>query len=450
MARAPHECRGRRSVGRRYRDKRLYDRGGRFIWARVRDEKGYVQRVSTGCTDETAASDFADDWERRAANPSYRRSAEATVGGAIADWFAQLQRKQVRPATMLIAQQKAGHFVRVWGADWPLLRVTSDLVLEYIDRRQREGVKPLTIKKELGALKGILEWALFRGTFRADLITVIPPYSGQHKPRTRAPTREEVVAILEQLEPDRAAHVAFFAACGARRGEAERAQREDIDLSGERVLVRGSKTERAADHVPITGLTYPLVVFVLQHAVGRVGEPLFAPWGNLSRDLKAACVRAGVDDVTPNDLRRAFGTWHRKAGMSAEDVSLLLRHTTDKLAQTTYAKVTAMDVAERARKAVPILYAAAAETAESGVNQMTDLSPDSANTLENAEPLSRFELETYGLRNLYSSSARERLILGSRLGRERTKKASGVPELYAGGSLDFRRRAAAWFARGAA
>lgn len=345
---------------RRYRDKRLYDRGGRFIWARVRDERGAIVRVSTHCTDEKAASLFADEWERRAADPGYRRAAAATLGTALSDWLTELRRRGVSAGTYDFDTRKLGHFLRVWGKDWPLLRVTNDLVLSYIDQRMSEPgatvgsrVKPLTIKHELAALKRMLEWAKFRGNFPTDLATVIPPgFSGKHKPRTRAPTAEEVVAIMRELEPHRAAHVAFIAATGARRAESFRACLEDVDLEGLTVRIRGTKTERAADRVPITGITYPFVLFAVQNAPGK--SPMFAPWGKLNRDVAAACKRAGVDRVSPNDLRRAFGKWHRLAGASAEEVSLLLRHTTDTLAQTTYAKVSAADIGDKLRAMIPL------------------------------------------------------------------------------------------------
>jgi integrase len=345
---------------RRFKDKRLYDRGGRYIWTRVRDERGYIVRVSTRTADEKAASLFSDEWERRAADPGYRRASDATFGSAMTDWLAELTRRGVSAATYNIAEIKLGHFVRLWGESWPLLRITNDLVLQFIDRRMTEPgatrdstVKPLTVKKELAALKQMLEWAKFRGTFPVDIATVIPPgFSGRHRPRTRAPSREEVVALLQNLEPHRAAHVAFIVATGARRAESFRACREDVDPKGLTIRIRGSKTERANDRVPITGLTRDFVLFAIQKAPSDV--PLFAPWGKMNRDIAAACVRAGIDRVSPNDLRRAFGKWHRLAGATAEQVGLLLRHTTDTLAQTTYAKVSAADIGEALRDLIPI------------------------------------------------------------------------------------------------
>lgn len=352
-------------MGRTFRDRRLYQRG-RYIWARVRDEHGQIIRVTTRCTSEQAASAYADEYERKAADPHYRRSTETTLEGAISDYLVELGRRKVSEATLEIFATKAGHFVRLWGAQWPLVRIENDLVLRYIDRRESEGVTPLTIKKELGALKGMLEWARFRGSFSRDLATVLPPrYSGKHKPRTRWLPQQEAMRLLHQLTPRRAAHVAFILATGARRGESFRARREDVHLAdaNPHVYIRGSKTERSRGTVPVTGITHPFLVYALQHAPGK--DVLFDPWDKMVRDLDSACERAKIAKCSANDLRRTYGKWHRLAGASAEQVSVMLRHATDTLAQTTYAQVSGADIGPAMRQLAPIssvsdLYAATA------------------------------------------------------------------------------------------
>ncbi len=373
---------------RGYRDKRLYDRGeSRFIWAKLRDEHGRIKPVSTRCTDEKAASLFCDEWERKAADPAYRIAAEATLGGAVGDFFDELRRSKVSEATYEIAETKLGHFVRIWGEDWPLLRITNTLVLEYIDKREAEGVVPYTVKKELGHLERTLAWARFRGSFPHDLATIFPPsYSGKHKPKSRSPSREEVARLLMNMQPRRAAHVAYIVATGARWSESVRARPTDVDMKTLLVHLRGKKTDLARGDVPITGVSWDFIVFALEHAPLRehMGVTvLFAKWssGSYWRDIQAACVRAGIEPLSPNDLRRAFGGWHRKAIIeggggresAAETTSILLRHATDKLTQTTYARITGAEVglSIRAFSPVPILTAAATETAETEANRKT-------------------------------------------------------------------------------
>lgn len=413
-------------MGRRFRDKRLFEReDSRFIWARVRGEDGKIQRIPTRCTDEKAATLFADEYERTAADPAYRRAAEATLGDAIAEHVDQLFRRKVSAARQGICATKIGHFVRLWGTRLPLARITNDLVLHYIDTREADGVKPLTIKMELGVLGNVLEWARFRGTFPRDLAEVIPPYSGKHRPKTRAPTQAEVTALIQQLDERRGAHVAFIAGTGARLGESFRAERQDVDIDGLTVLIRGTKTERARDLVPITGLTMPLIVYAIQHAPGK--GVLFDPWGKLWRDIQAACVRADIEPLSPNDLRRAYGTWHRLAGATAEQVSLLLRHTTDTLAQTTYARVSAASLGEPLRRLIPVEIntvsisdAEAAETAQTDTNKPM-------RSAENTAPPAGVGPATFALGKLTPSSAFDRRKIGGKLAWSRRLSERNVP-----------------------
>lgn len=415
---------------RRFRDERLYDRGGRYIWARVLNEHGLIRRKSTKCVDESAAVEWCNEYERKAASPSYRRAAEASLEDAIADWLAEQRRRKVSAATYSIAETKSGHFIRLWGADWPLIRVDAGLVLKYIDTREKEPgakrgefVAPLTVKKELQALKGFLEWARFRGTFPYDLATVLPPrYSGRHEPRKRWLTPPEAVSLLQQLDARRGAHVAFIIATGARRGESFRARLRDIHVDAENphVEIRGTKTTKAKGTVPVTGITYPYLVFAMQHAPG--GDVLFDRWGKMVRDLAAACVRAGIEPVSANDLRRTYGKWHRLAGATAEQVSVLLRHSTDTLAQTTYGQISGADIGPALRQLVPILYPATTETSSNDPNTDDE-------TMEKQASPAGFGPATAGLGNLVPSHGASRRSLGTKLGSLRALVSRSVPFL---------------------
>lgn len=422
-------------------DPRLYDRTGpfewsgprgnrvskRYIWARLRNEIGRIKRIPTKLRNEQAAIEFANEWERKAANPAYRRAAEATLGAAISDWLADLQRRAVSAATYEIAETKLGHFVRVWGEAWPLIRIDGQLVLAFIATRERERAQPPTIKKELDELRRCLKLAKFVERFPRDLGTVFPPgYSARHKPRTRWLTPEEAVALIKQLDERRGAHVAFILATGSRRGESFRARRADVHLDADNphVEVRGTKTKRARDTVAITGITYPLMVYALQHAPETQRGPLFDPWGKMVRDLKAACVRAGIERASANDLRRTFGKWHRLKGVSVEHVSVLLRHATDTLAQTTYAQMSGADIGPTVRGLVPILYPGTVPTPPIQPNASDDPAGKAASP-------TGFGPVTPGLGNLGSSSGASRRSVGNKLAHERRAANALVPILDA-------------------
>lgn len=343
----------------RLTDKRLYWRG-RKIWCRVPGPKG-MERRTTECTDELAARAKADEFERRFADPSYRAAAEATLERGISALLQDLQRRNKSVATRKKAVQKCGHFLRLWpGCTMRDLEERGpEMVLRYIDQRLTEGVVRFTIKMELQHLGMVLKIARYLGTFYREPAELFPPFfTGGHKPRKAKLTQEQVLLLLAQLPHVRKRHVCWILATGARDHEAAVACREDVH--DYHVHLWGTKTEASDDDVPITELSHPWLVIALDGAPehGRLHEP----WGNIRRDLATACRKAGVPRVTPNDLRRTFASWHRDAGVPAELVSKLLRHTTDKLAQTTYAPLSASATGSliwahlRGRTRVPTVY----------------------------------------------------------------------------------------------
>jgi integrase len=419
-------------MSHKLRDKRLYWRGS-TIWARVLGPAGRIIRQTTKCRDEAAAVAKANEFERVASDPSYAAAQATTLEAAVTAYVADKKRRGAADATLKIAAVKAGHFIRIWGPDLPMLRVTSKLVADYIDKRLGEGVKRHTVYLELGHLRQTLKIATHLGTFHTPIERVLPPYfTSGHRPKDRWPTPEELTKLVSHLSKHRAAHVLYFAATGARLGEAARARRGDTDFARRLVHLRGTKTEKADDDVPITVVNEAMLRWSLDHAPGK--GLLFKPWGKLHRDLAAACVRAGIRKVTPNDLRRAFAKYHRLAGVDVTTVSKMLRHTTDKLAQTTYAKVSGNEVGDLASKqilspfalslpGVSILYAGAAETA--GNEGQRDVF-DGANMLNSAAPPARVELATNALGRRHQSAR----SVGNKAAWGRKRADSRVSILY--------------------
>lgn len=408
------------------RDSRLYWRGNK-IWCRVLDASGRIKRKPTRCISEVAAVAVANDLERRAADPSYAAAAATSLEGAVVAYIADLRRRKRAAATLKIAAEKSGHFLRIWGRELPLVHLSNgQLVLKYIDQRQREGVIDFTIKKELGHLSQALRIAKHAGTFPFDVDAVFPPFFvGKHKPRSRFATPLELQALVEHLRPRRAAHVLYIVATGARRAESFRARRADTDWTTRVVHLHGTKTEAADDDVPITSISEPILRRALELAPGEV--VLFDRWIHMNRDLAWACVRAGIEKLTPNDLRRTLGKWHKLAGVDNANVSKMLRHTTDKLTQTTYAKVSGAEVGvlvqgqlSAAKASVPNLYPGTGEKAAN-----IELPDDE--TAENVAPPGRVELPANGLGNRFQNPHG----VGTKQGVRRAKAQRGVSNSYA-------------------
>lgn len=327
---------------------RIYKRGGVW-WVQHRG-----RRVSTGCTDRQAADLWAREHERACADPGYRAAREATVRGALDALIVDLVRRERSAATILIVRQKAGHLLRL--LDGPLARIDAQAVDAYVAQREAETAAPLTITKELSALRQALRLAIRRGDYHRPLDAVMPvAYSPRYVPRSRWLPPAELEALLAELPAWRAAHVAFVVATGARRSEATRALRTDVGPAT--VHLRGSKTASSLRTVPRLPMFAPLLTRAMADAPGPRGGHLFAAWGNARRDMTAACERAGIAPCTWNDLRRTHASWLRSAGVAPHDIATLLGHTTSRMVEMVYGRQDPADLGRRLQTAtVPLVY----------------------------------------------------------------------------------------------
>jgi integrase len=316
---------------------RLFKRGA--VWyAWCFDTDGRRIQRSTRCRDWKAAEAVLRELERRAADPTYAASYQATLAEALRLLVRDRKLKGRAEGTLDCYQVKAGHLLRILG-DRPLAHIDARAVDTFIDQRIEEGAAKNTIQKELTTLRGALKLAKRRGEYTRDLDAVMPDgFSSGYKPRDRFLTPGECQALLAELAPDRAARVAFIVATGARWGESERAMRADVNLARGVVFLRGTKTAAAARAVPVVGAAHPLLEHAERYAEGE-GGVLFRPWGNVRRDLHDACVRAGIAPVSPNDLRRTCATWLRQAEVEPHLIGAMLGHTDSRMVERVYGRM---------------------------------------------------------------------------------------------------------------
>lgn len=309
---------------------RLYKRG-RVWWTWVYLDGQQVRR-STGCTDKAAATRVAHQWERDAADPAYV-ATHTTLEMALEMMAKDRRARGCADGTIHMYRVKSGHLVRVIGNDTPLSHITARVVDDYTYRRLDEGASRSTIGKELTTLRVALKVAARRGEWSGSVDAVMPDrWAVNYEPRRTALSHWDALALIQALEPHRSQHAAFLLATGMRWGESLRALPGDVDGRQWLVRVRGTKTDAAAATVPIVG---PARYFL---AWGAKGLP-FPAWGNVRRDLAAACARAGIPAVTPNDLRRTHATWLRMAGVEPSLIAGVLRHRDSRMVERVYGRV---------------------------------------------------------------------------------------------------------------
>ena len=325
-------------------DPKLFLRG-RTWWAWILGE-----RRSTGCKDKEAARLRARDLERRAADPNYKAAHETTVADAIEAFLQDRKIKGRAGGTLHCYEVKTGHLARLLGEGTTLARINAEVVDKYLLDRQLEGASANTLGKELTALRGMLKIMRRRGRYHQEVAAVLPErWETGYQPRETSlslPQARALIAHLARAErtdgkestTHRAAWAAFALATGARRGEIERARREDIDLRAGTVLIRGSKTEKSWRTIPVMPFAQEFLAAALTWGAGA-GRRLVKPWANVVRDLEVACEALSLPRVTPNDLRRTLSTWLHASGVEASLIAEVLGHTDSRMVEKVYGRL---------------------------------------------------------------------------------------------------------------
>lgn len=182
-----------------------------------------------------------------------------------------------------------------------------------------------------------------------------------------APTTAHRTLNMTPAQPSPAAinqtqMAAWYIATAGRLSEIEQATMADHvrtvvrDEAGNeivqwRVFMRGTKSKKARGWIPIHSEFHRYLEFAL---AGRPKTgPIFAKWQNADRALYAACRRAGIKEMSANDLRRTHASLLSQAGMNNSMLKEITRHETTRMLDEVYA-VGNIDAVERAlRNALP-------------------------------------------------------------------------------------------------
>ncbi|HEY3499588.1 MAG TPA: tyrosine-type recombinase/integrase, partial [Polyangiaceae bacterium] len=358
-----------------------YWRGG-VIW--VRSDPVTKAQCSTRCRDPKAAEVWRAEREKIAANPDYAASLTATLG----NWVLKVlekKRSERAAGTVHMYEVKLGHLVRLWGADLPLVRITAELVDEYIKTRSSEGAKNNTIARELTGLRQILRHAKRGRAFHGTLDQILPVgFSSEYVPVKRTLDRADLPKLWDALRDDtERAWVGFVLATAADVGDVERALPTDYDAARNVVRIRGTKTETRDDEIPILPHVQELFDFARPH--------LPISWPRASKGLGEACKRAGIPHLSPKDLRRTAASWLIAAGADQRNVGRFLRHKSDAMVRKVYGQLTATQLGsllESSSKTLQSTHGPLAEQADAGDlkgNPASDVGENSSKSSSKAQ-----------------------------------------------------------------
>jgi integrase len=191
-----------------------------------------------------------------------------------------------------------------------------------------------TVQKELSVLSRALTLAKARGLFLGNPRALIPRFRVRSVPRDRWLTQKELRALLNALPKKRRPWVLLSVLTGAGKSEVEAIDWSGVDLVRGWVLIPGTKRASRHRRVPISPTLRRLLVgFRAKQRVGRV----VVPWGNVRRDLQAACREAGVlPEITTHDLRRTFASWLAQRGVGLKTIANLLGHSSTRMVDRVY------------------------------------------------------------------------------------------------------------------
>jgi integrase len=318
--------------------------GGRIWYATFYDHDGNRIRRSTKCTDKRAAASVLARWERAAADPAESKAATTTLATGVERMMLDREQRGRSDATLRFYGAKASRLTEVMGADTPLSAIDASMVDDYITRRLSgyvgadgahvKAVSRHTVGKELTTLRIVLKLARRRGEYQRHPDDVLPlNWESGYQPRERVlRDAAELDRLLAVLPPHRRAWVAWTVITAARPAASARAVPDDLQVEAGLVLVRGSKTPRSWRWVAIM----PWV----EYLVPLVRLPLVRwPDTTASRDLAAACRRAGIEKATLTDLRRTGSTWLRERVGDASLVGAWMGHSSPAMASRVYARL---------------------------------------------------------------------------------------------------------------
>lgn len=313
---------------------KLYKRG-RTYYGDYEDQRGRRRRVSLGTQDRAVAKVKLRRLEMGSVDPAAHSTQRLT--DAIDHLLDVAMPAEGRAkGTIECYEQKGRHLARVLGHDCELGDITRDDVQRYIGLRLAEDAARGTVHKELVTLRRVLTEAQGRGLYAGDPRSLVPPFAVDYQPKTRWLPPDELEQLITAIRQPRRRLWAMVAAfSGARDSEIEGLDWATVHLDKGLIRILTTKTSGQPfwRDVPILDQLKPW----LQRFEGA--GPVVEPWGNVRRDLHAACARIGIEPCSPNDLRRTFASYMLQAGVPVIVVSRMMGHKSTRMVELVYGQL---------------------------------------------------------------------------------------------------------------
>lgn len=296
-------------------------------YAAVRSKDGQTERISLRTADLGEAKRRLTDWE---AKPSGE-----TVGELVASYLADKDKTAIRAKDLHGSWKQAKDTFAHLRPD----QITRDLCRSYRDQRYAGGRKPNTVRKELEVVRAALNFHK-KGAAAVFELPSPPP------PKERYLSRDEARALLRGARkfPHVRAFIALSLATGARQSALLELTWDRVDFPRKRIsLALGDaqdqdRKRRATVPMNKRAQRYLRVLNeakTCNHVIEWGGHRVLS----VKKGFKAACDRAGLENITPHILRHTAASWMAESGVDMFRISRYLGHSDTKVTERRYAKL---------------------------------------------------------------------------------------------------------------
>lgn len=294
-------------------------------------------RRSTRTTDKQAAEALEGKWKAQLYRQSYWDEApERSFAEVATEYLIASQDKR----SLADIKMRTGKLYDFFGADKVMGKLEGADVRAFIAFRQREGVGPATINRELAILAAMithavthLEWPLpnpVKGRMLKE-----PPG------RVRWITRKEADTLIEKAKTTRegerlADFIELALHTGARKGELLKLEWRRVNWEHALITLE-PEDSKAGKRRTIPLNESAVAALKRRHRYAQTYCPS-CPWVFCKRDgsryvypnpvFKKACALAGIKDFTIHDLRHTCASWLVSEGVPLADVKEVLGHST--------------------------------------------------------------------------------------------------------------------------
>lgn len=223
--------------------------------------------------------------------------------------------------------------------------ITPALIDDFKQKRKEDGVKSITINKQLSILRRMFNLAKKRWMWIKEMPLIEMEPNADNK-RTRHLSFEEFHNLLGCCDSWLKDIIVVAAWTGLRRENVVMLRKAQINLLAKEITVDGTEIKNGENlRIPIAGPAYEVLAsliindktnspYVFRDEEGKPYNPR-----KVYNVFKKTLARAEIEDFRFHDLRHCFASWNRQAGVDIYTLAELMGHKDTKMTMR-YAHIT--------------------------------------------------------------------------------------------------------------